>query len=297
MFPIHGHPSAEARGLYRRYSDRRQPAGDTADKDCTNRRSEPRQSGMIQAGVCQTGINGGLVCRDRRPAGEHGGDYTSFAARRFQDRRDILQSACRPAGTDAVEYARSPRPQKGERLHHHIGSRSRTADLRSVGPDFAFAANSEKSLPYEVLALFRRTAEHPAQPQDQRRRVGGPNERLACRLGTMTHGGWPQLVVFYVRCRLPVSIATGTGEMQHRRASFGRRARQHACQRRVNRKRALRRGFGAFDVGIGGTIDEQRRVKTLHNAYSNEAGRVSRSYVGHTFQLDRGHRSNLIAAR
>jgi hypothetical protein len=32
-------------------------------------------------------------------------------------------------------------------------------------------------------------------------------------------------------------------------------------------------------------------------AYSNEAGRVSRSYVGHTFQLDRGHRSNLIAAR
>jgi hypothetical protein len=33
------------------------------------------------------------------------------------------------------------------------------------------------------------------------------------------------------------------------------------------------------------------------HAYSNEAGRVSRSYVGHTFQLDRGHRSNLIAAR
>jgi CRP-like cAMP-binding protein len=35
----------------------------------------------------------------------------------------------------------------------------------------------------------------------------------------------------------------------------------------------------------------------LLSAYSNEAGRVSRSYVGHTFQLDRGHRSNLIAAR
>lgn len=38
-------------------------------------------------------------------------------------------------------------------------------------------------------------------------------------------------------------------------------------------------------------------IELIQAAYSNEAGRVSRSYVGHTFQLDRGHRSNLIAAR
>ena len=53
-----------------------------------------------------------------------------------------------------------------------------------------------------------------------------------------------------------------------------------------------------FMVGTAGTVTGI----TISNfevscAYSNEAGRVSRSYVGHTFQLDRGHRSNLIAAR
>ena len=65
-------------------------------------------------------------------------------------------------------------------------------------------------------------------------------------------------------------------------------------------ERSLRRALSEYVDHFHAERNHQGKGNILlfpRNAYSNEAGRVSRSCVGHTFQLDRGHRSNLIAAR